>query len=116
VVTQIAGLFAALAAVIYATGAVVLALRLAFVQLPWGNVVSQLPREFVLSIGTGQVLLPSLAVGALYGLYRLVRDDRKMAPKAYRFRDGGFRHGWRGKRVVIERYLITWVLMLVPRC
>ncbi len=112
--TQIAGLFAALAAVIYATGAVVLALRLAFEQLPWDNVVSQLPREFVLSIGTGQVLLPALALGALYGLYRLVRDDRKKAPKAYRLRDGGFGGSWRGKGVVIVRYLITWVLMLVP--
>jgi hypothetical protein len=112
--TQIAGLFAALAAVIYATGAVVLSLRLAFEGLPWGNVVSQLPREFVLSIGTGQVLLPALTIGAMYGLYRLVRDDRKTAPKAYRLRDGGFRHGWTGKGVVLVRYLITWVLMLIP--
>jgi hypothetical protein len=114
VATQIAGLFAAVGAVIYATGAIVLSLRLAFEELPWGNVVSQLPREFVLSIGTGQVLLPSLAIGALYGLFRLLRDDRRTAPKAYRLRDGGFRHGWRGKGVVVVRYLITWVLMLVP--
>lgn len=108
-VTQVAGLFAGLAAVVYATGAVVLSLRLEFEQLPWSNVISQLPREFMLSIGVGQVLLPALAVGALYGLYRLIRKDRKRPPKPYRLREG-----WKALGVVLMRYTLTWLLMLTP--
>jgi hypothetical protein len=108
-VTQVAGLLAGLATVVYGTGAVVLSLRLQFVHLPWNNVVSQLPREFLLSIGAGQVLLPAVVVGALYGLYRLIRKERKHAPKPYRLREGRRQAG-----VVMLRYALTWTLMLLP--
>jgi hypothetical protein len=108
-VTQVIGLFAGLAGVIYLTGAVVLSLRLAFEHLPWGNVVSQLPREFLISIGAGQVLLPALVVGALYGLYRILRSDRFEAPVVGRWRDG-----WESRPAVIGNYLLISLAMSVP--
>ncbi|HEY5053815.1 MAG TPA: hypothetical protein VII45_10445 [Solirubrobacterales bacterium] len=108
-ITQVVGLFAGLATVVYLTGAVVLALRLGFEDLPWGNVVSQLPREFLLSIGAGQVLFPALVVGALYGLYRMLRDDRSEAPVAGRWRDG-----WGARPAVIGRYFLISAVMSAP--
>lgn len=108
VITELAGLLAAAAAVVYGTGGVVLALRLAFEHLPWSNIVSGLPREFVISTGAGQVLLPSLAVAALYGLYRALRRDRPRPPARRFFDDGDAR--WK----VVLRYLLTFVLLLVP--
>lgn len=87
----------------------VLSLRLAFADLPWGHVVSQLPREFVLSIGAGQVLLPSLVVGAFYGLYRILRSDRSATPVIRRWRDG-----WGRRPAVARRYVWTSVAMFAP--
>jgi hypothetical protein len=110
VATEIAGLFAGLAALVYATGAIVMALRLAFKGLPWNNVVSQLPREFMLSVGAGQVLLPALLVGALYGLYRLIWADRPTPPRTVSFR----RNGWRARGIVLRRYAIGALLLLAP--
>jgi hypothetical protein len=102
-VTQVAGLLAGLATVVYATGAGVLALRLSFDDLSWADVVPQLPREFVLSIGAGQVLLPSLLIGALYALYRLIRPHDWGAPKTSRIRE---------KPMVVVG--INFALMFVP--
>lgn len=108
-VTQAFGLFAGLATIIYIAGGVVLALRLAFERVPWEPVVAQLPREFVLSTGAGQVLLPALIVGGLYGLYRLLRGERPSAPQLSRWRDGScVRLG------VMLRYLVIAALLLVP--
>lgn len=109
IITELAGLLATAAAVIYGTGAVVLALRLSFEHLPWSDVVSGLPREFVVSTGAGQVLLPSLAVGALYGLYRALRETRTRTPDIRRLRESS------GARwVVLLRYLLTMGAMLLP--
>jgi len=108
-VTQVAGLFAGLATIVYLTGAVVLALRLMFAHLPWGDVVSQLPREFILSTGAGQVLLPSLLVGALYGLFRILRDNRSKAPVVSRWRSG-----WGKRWEVVSSYLLTSFVMMIP--
>jgi hypothetical protein len=94
---RLAGLLAGLATLVYLTGGAVMALRLAFKNLGWDNVVSQLPREFLISIGLGQVLLPALLVGALYGLFRLLRADRARPPVLHRFfREGGARLGTLG--------------------
>lgn len=107
--TEIAGLFAALAGVLYVTGAAVLIFRLAFKGLPWTNVVSHLPREFMLSIGIGQVFLPALGVGAVYALYRLLRKDRRRAPPSFRLRDG------RGARWdVLWRCAVIALLISLP--
>jgi hypothetical protein len=108
-VTELAGLFAAAAALVYFTGAVVLSLRLAIEDIPWTNVVPQLPREFVVSTGVGQVLLPSLLVGGLYGLYRLILPGQPKAPEVYRLRDN-----WKAKGIVLVQYGMISVLILVP--
>lgn len=110
VATEIAGLFAGLAAVIYATGAVVMTLRLAFKGLPWNNVVSQLPREFMLAIGAGQVLLPALLVGVVYGLWRLVRSHHPKPPRTASLRGDG----WKARRIVLRRYAIAAALIMAP--
>jgi hypothetical protein len=105
--TQIAGLFAGLGAVVYATGAIVLTLRLAFQGLPVADVVSALPREFILSTGAGQVLLPSLLVGAVYGLYRLFWPRERKLPSAVRASEGKWAD-------VLWRWTAIALLMLVP--
>jgi hypothetical protein len=109
VATQVAGLLAGLTAAVYATGAAVLSLRLAVADLPWGNVVSQLPREFLLTVGAGQVLLPSLLVGGMYALYRVLRNERPSVPRIPRWRDG-----WRARPKAIRGYLLAFLAMLLP--
>jgi len=115
--TQVVGLFAGVAAVVYLAGGVVLATRLAFEELPWEPVIGQLPREFVLSTGAGQVMLPAFAIAALYGLFRLLRGERADPPKAARWRDAkepGQKVEWGRRRNVIAAYLIIAALLLVP--
>ena len=70
-IAQVAGLFAAAATVIYISGGAVLAMRLAFEDLPPDAVVSQLPKEFLIAYGLLTVLLPALLGAALYGGWRL---------------------------------------------
>lgn len=108
VVTELAGLLAAVAAVIYGTGAVVLSLRLALEHLPWSNIVSGLPREFLLSTGAGQVLLPSLAIGALYGLFRALQKGDGRPPAALGIWDRAT--FW----ALLPRCLGTAVVLLLP--
>jgi hypothetical protein len=101
-----AALLAGVAAVVYVTGAIVLSLRLEFEHLPWTNVVSQLPRELVISIGAGQVLLPALLVGALYGLYRVICEGPTEPPKVHRLRDGFL--------PALPAYAVTLLALVVP--
>lgn len=105
---RIAGLLAGFVALVYVTGGVVMALRLAFKDLPWDNVVSQLPREFLISIGLGQVLIPALLVGALYGFFRLLRADRAKPPELHRLRDAGARRG------AVGGYARTLAVLSIP--
>ena len=58
-----------MAGLIYVTGGAVLALRLAFQNLPALGVVGQLPHGFLFSIGASQVVIPALAIGALHVIY-----------------------------------------------
>jgi hypothetical protein len=109
IITQVAGLLAGLATVVYLAGGVVLALRLAFVGLPWGDVVSQLPRQFLISIGTGQVLFPALLVGALYALSRLLRAGRAQLPSPHRWRDGA-----NTRLLTVQEYLRVWGVLALP--
>lgn len=113
-ITQVAGALAGLATVVYVTGAVVLGLRLARAGLSWGDVVSQLPREFVASIGAGQVLLPSVAVGAAYGLFRLLRDDHSNPPSIHRFREGMGGGNFKVVLKTMRSYNLLFLLMWVP--
>ncbi|HYJ21751.1 MAG TPA: hypothetical protein VEW07_06995 [Solirubrobacterales bacterium] len=109
VVTQVFGLFAGLATLVYATGAIVLTGRFTVMNIPGDPVVANLPRDFVLSTGAGQVVVPALAVGALYGLFRLLRDKRSRPRVLHRWRDGSETRA----RVALG-YLCTAAAMLVP--
>jgi hypothetical protein len=68
-VTEALGALAAVAGLIFVTGGAVLALRLAFEDLPALGVVGQLPNGFLFSIGVTQVVIPALAVAALHIIY-----------------------------------------------
>jgi hypothetical protein len=72
-VGQLLGLAAGFVALVYAAGGGVLALRLYLAHLPSRTIVGQLPRELLISVGLSQVVLPVLAVAALYAAYRLLR-------------------------------------------
>ena len=87
-ITEAAGLLGAVVALIYFAGATGLAMRLAIEHLPWSDVVSQLPREVILSVGGGQVLLPALIVAAFYAIFRMLRGDHCKPPVLSRARDG----------------------------
>lgn len=82
--SQAFGLLAGFVAIVYVTGGAVLAIRLKENGLPWEPVVGQLPREFLISVGLSQVMLPALAVGGLYGVARVV--FRGPVPKMRRLR------------------------------
>ncbi|HEX5714084.1 MAG TPA: hypothetical protein VFX85_12290 [Solirubrobacterales bacterium] len=109
VVTQVVGLFAGLATLVYAAGAIVITGRLALMNIPGDPVVASLPRDFVLSTGAGQVIIPALVVGALYALFRLLRDKRSRPRAIHRWR-----HGRATRAKVAFVYLATFVAMLLP--
>lgn len=70
---QVAGLAGALATIVYIAGGLVLALRLQSSHVDSTAVIGQVPREFLLTIGLSQVLLPALLVASVYVAYRLLR-------------------------------------------
>jgi uncharacterized protein (DUF433 family) len=84
-VAQLFALFAGLATIIYITGGVVLVTRLRLADLPWEPVAAQLPREFLISVGISQVLVPSLIVATLYAGYRLLWRPGPPDQKAWKY-------------------------------
>jgi hypothetical protein len=86
-VAQAFALFAGITTIVYVAGSFVLALRLAFSHVPWEPVLGQLPRDFVVSTGAGQILLPALAVAAIYLTFRLLRGSDANVPSAKRWKD-----------------------------
>ena len=68
----VAGIVAVVAALIYVTGGIVLATRLIVNGFPFEDVVGQLPRQLLLSVGLTQIVLPSIAVAGLYAGARYV--------------------------------------------
>jgi hypothetical protein len=70
---QLLGLAAGFLALVYAAGGGVLALRLYLAHLPSRTIVGQLPRDLVISFGLTQVVLPVLALVALYAGFRVLR-------------------------------------------
>jgi hypothetical protein len=70
---QLVGLAAGAVALVYAAGGGVLALRLYLAHLPSVKIASQLPREFLISIGLAQIVLPVVAVASLYAIWRVLR-------------------------------------------
>jgi hypothetical protein len=69
---QLLGLAAGLVALVYAVGGGVLSLRLYLAHLPSRTIVGQLPRDLLISIGLAQIVLPVLAVAALYATCRVL--------------------------------------------
>jgi hypothetical protein len=75
---DVAGLLAGVTLVTYMLGGAVLAARLAFENLPPEAVFGQIPREFLITIGVSQVLVPALlfAAGHAAGRALIFRSNR----------------------------------------
>jgi hypothetical protein len=85
VVVTIAG---GLASLVYVVGGLVLAARLTLYALPTEAVVVQIPQWALLAVGLTEVVLPTLGIVFVFGLYRLI------------WRAGLFQDAWRLLRVV----------------
>jgi hypothetical protein len=76
----VVGLLAGIVGLLYAIGGGVVTLRLYLENLPSLTVVGQLPREFLISIGLTQIVLPALAVAALYLAVRALLGSSARPP------------------------------------
>jgi hypothetical protein len=65
VIGQAAAGLTAVAALIYGSGALTIALRLYFTRLSWETVLGQLPHDVILTSGFGQIVLPAIIIGVL---------------------------------------------------
>ena len=95
---QLLALAAGFIGLVYAAGAGVLALRLYLAHLPSRTIVGQLPRDLLISVGLAQVVLPVLAVAALYATYRFLRGA---APPPKRLVRQWTERSWRASAEVI---------------
>jgi hypothetical protein len=109
-IAQLVGLGAGVVAAIYVCGAIVIALRQAIGELPIQNVVGQLPRDFVISIGLAQVALPALAGALVYGTYRTLRGKNALPPRWSRWSDADRR----GRGKLILRALAWAIPLAIP--
>jgi hypothetical protein len=75
--TTLAGLLAGFAASVYVTGGLILSARLGLRELPSTAVVSQLPREFLVSLGLLAVGPPVLVAGLVYAFLPSPRQTRE---------------------------------------
>jgi hypothetical protein len=80
---------------IYATGGLVLGLRLFVHHFSFGPVIGQLPREFLLSFGFSEVVLPAAVVAGLYGAAHLLhgRKGKQLGIRRWSSTDEEDRHG-----------------------
>ena len=83
-ISEAVGLLAAVVATVYLLGAFVLALRLQTNDLPTLAVLSNLPRELVISVGLTYAVVPWLLAAASVALYWLLRDGKPVAPESER--------------------------------
>ena len=83
-ISEAVGLLAAVVAVIYLLGALVLALRLQTHQLPTLGVLSNLPRELVISVGMTYAVVPWLVAAAAVALFWLLRKKTPEASESTR--------------------------------
>lgn len=70
-VRSVAGLAAAVVGVVYVTGGLVLELQLKFLRVPSFEVLSELPRDFLISVGMTQVVVPAVLSAAVIGVLEL---------------------------------------------
>ena len=71
-VGQAVALLAGAVGLVYLVGGAVLALRLFSQDLPSLTIVPQLSRELLVSVGLAQVVLPGIAIAALYAAVRVL--------------------------------------------
>ena len=72
-VGQAVGLYAGAVALVYMVGGAVLALQLYIEDLPSRTIVAQLSRDLLVSVGLAQVVLPGIAMAAVYAAFRTLR-------------------------------------------
>jgi hypothetical protein len=106
---QVVGLAAGFIALMYAAGGGVLALRLFLADLPSRTVVGQLPRDLLISVGLAQIVLPALAVAALYAMGRLLMGA---TPPPTRLVCQWKERSWRGWLVLVAASAIPALLAM----
>ena len=83
---QLAALLGGILALVYLAGAAVLVLRLLLEDVEDAvPVIGQVPREYILTIGVSQVVLPAVLFGFLYLALRLLQGDNATTPRTKRF-------------------------------
>jgi hypothetical protein len=86
--TEFFGLFAGLAALLYIIGGATIVLRLLAYGFLHIAAVTQLPHDFLLSIGLEIVVIPLLFFGGLYVAVRAARPGTDSRPLARYGQDG----------------------------
>ncbi len=91
---------------IYATGGLVLGVRLFVHHFSFGPVIGQLPRQFLLSFGFSEVVLPAAVVAGLYGTAHLLhgRKGKQLGVRRWSTTD---RHGRR--KIVLSALALTLI-------
>ena len=108
----VVGLLAGIVGLLYAIGGGVLTLRLFLEDLPSLTVVGQLPREFLISIGLTQIVLPALGAAALYLAARVLLGSSVRPPaRLVRQWRGGSRRGW-AELVVVSMLVASGLTLL----
>ena len=90
-------------------GALVLALRLQTNDLPTLAVLSNLPRELVISVGLTYVVAPWLVAASLVALFWLVRETPPAAPSSSRLMTWG--ELWRALVVAAVGVVAGWLVL-----
>jgi len=80
-VGAVIALLAGSVALLYVAGGGALTLRLFLNDLPSLNVVAQLPRETLISVALTQIVLPVVAAGSVYALFRLLLGGTAPPPR-----------------------------------
>jgi hypothetical protein len=99
-ISEAVGLLAGVVALVYLLGALVLALRLQTHDLPTLAVLSNLPRELVISVGLTYAVVPWLLATAAVAIFWFLREKTPAAPKS--------------KRPVRGREIARAVVLMVP--
>jgi hypothetical protein len=113
---QATAVLAVIAAAIYLTGAVSLGLKLWFLQFPWTPVLGQIPRDYIITISTGQVILPSLIAGIIAGFMIDISSIKSHDPwkvRAYWTQDPWRHLIYVATVIFVDAVFITIPLMIV---
>jgi hypothetical protein len=110
-IKSVTGLAAAAAAIVYATGALVIELELKYLRLPSSQVLGELPRGSLLSVGLTEVVVPSVLLAVVLGVIELGQGASRRMQRTH--------HRWPGVddpsyRVFLSFYAGAPVLLLAP--